>query len=117
MKKSISKYGYVQFSVLMNGHKLEHRYVWEKHNGKIPKGMQIHHINNIKTDNRIENLALVSNRENFQKADKFGKGYYLTKYGYKAQRRIDGVKRFFGYFSTPGGAMIASRMAYITYGQ
>lgn len=36
---------------------LEHRLVWEEaHNKSLPKGWVIHHINNIKTDNRLENL-------------------------------------------------------------
>ena len=116
MKRYTNKQGYVQLSKPINGQRLEHRVVWEQHNGKIAKGMQIHHINSNKQDNRIENLALVTNRENFQKADKFGKGYYITRAGYKAQRRIYGVKQFLGYFKTPCGAMMASRMAYITYG-
>lgn len=35
---------------------LMHRVVWEHYNGKIKKGMDIHHINHDKTDNRIKNL-------------------------------------------------------------
>lgn len=37
----------------------EHRYVWEKHYGKIPDGYVVHHINEIKYDNRIENLEIM----------------------------------------------------------
>lgn len=37
-----------------------HVYIWEKHNGERPKGFHIHHINEIKDDNRIENLELLS---------------------------------------------------------
>lgn len=42
---------------------LLHRRVWEHHNGAIPKGMQIHHINGDKDDNRICNLQLISASE------------------------------------------------------
>ena len=39
---------------------MEHVYVWEQHNGKVPAGHDIHHINHNKLDNRIENLECVS---------------------------------------------------------
>lgn len=36
------------------------------HNGQIPDGMEIDHINHIRTDNRIENLRLVSRLTNMK---------------------------------------------------
>lgn len=40
------------------GYICEHQLVWERaHNKKLPKGWHIHHLNGIKTDNRIINLV------------------------------------------------------------
>lgn len=36
-----------------------HRIIWEEHFGKIPKGLDVHHLNGNTIDNRIDNLALV----------------------------------------------------------
>jgi hypothetical protein len=38
----------------------EHRKVWTKHNGDIPTGMIVHHLNGDSADNRIETLELKS---------------------------------------------------------
>jgi hypothetical protein len=45
-------------------HHLVHRIEYEAFNGKIPEGMQVNHINEIKTDNRLENLNLMTPSEN-----------------------------------------------------
>lgn len=40
-------------------HKRLHRYVWEKYNGEIPKGCDIHHIDHDKSNNDISNLRMI----------------------------------------------------------
>jgi len=42
---------------------LMHRYVYEFYNGRIPNGYDIHHKNELKHDNRIENLECLPKSE------------------------------------------------------
>ena len=55
--------GYIKI-VFMGERYRAHRIVWGMHNGEIPDGMQIYHINHVRDDNRIENLRVVSNKDN-----------------------------------------------------
>lgn len=57
---SVDSNGYVVASTLG----FMHRLIWEAFNGKIPEGFQIDHINTIRSDNRLENLRLVTPKEN-----------------------------------------------------
>ena len=59
----IGKNGYI---VIVSGKyhsKTLHRLIWEKHNGGIPKGYQVHHIDGNKLNNDISNLQLLSAEE------------------------------------------------------
>lgn len=40
-----------------------HIYVWEKHNGPVPKGYHVHHIDHNTDNNDIENLVLMEKYE------------------------------------------------------
>ena len=46
---------------------LMHRHVWEKEMGPIPQGWDIHHKNEDKSDNRIENLECLPKSEHTRK--------------------------------------------------
>lgn len=68
--RRITSGGYVQIKTKADQRRwpFEHRVIWEAANGPIPLGHYVHHINGIKTDNRIENLALCSsNSEHHRK--------------------------------------------------
>ena len=64
-KFTLRQNGY--FSLSNNDRMLMHRYVWEKEKYKIPKNYDIHHINGIKSDNRIENLECICKSEHTKK--------------------------------------------------
>ncbi len=62
---------YLQVRVMVGGvryHACAHRVVWVHHNGPIPHGMEINHINGVKTDNRPANLEMVTRSKNVKHA-------------------------------------------------
>lgn len=75
MKKGIGKAGYLYIYIKINGEYKNvsvARCVASAFHGKIYKGMSVNHINGIKTDNRVENLEIVTNKENTQHAWRTG---------------------------------------------
>lgn len=112
--------GYIRLDQPINNERFEHRVVWAAANGPIPRNMYIHHINGNKSDNRLENLKLVTHKENCNKSDRWKKGYAyypLNRHGNKALRpyvaKRVGVR--IGFYGTPCGAYMASRMYFLSY--
>lgn len=51
---------------------LAHRIIWENLKGPIPDGLEINHINGKKDDNRLDNLELVTHKDNVRHAKRTG---------------------------------------------
>ena len=74
LKKNLTDMGYYQFKV--NDKKLTkpknyyiHRFEWECVRGVIPEGFVIDHIDSVRTNNKIENLQLLTLVENIRKGN------------------------------------------------
>jgi len=75
------KDGYVYIRIAKGKFVLKHRLIWELHNGKIPKDCIVIFINGDKYDLRIENLKLITRKENMEKNR-------ITKYPLEVQQLI-----------------------------
>ena len=95
----------------------EHRVIWALHNGKWPEH-EIDHINNIRDDNRIENLRDVPHRQNqlnlpLRKDNKYGcKGirWRSDKNRWQAYATVLGKFKSIGHFETKEAAMEARKL-------
>lgn len=57
---TIHRQGYVQVRNGVGRYTMQHRAVWEAAHGPIPERWVVHHLNGIKSDNRLENLQAMS---------------------------------------------------------
>lgn len=94
---SISKAGYEQVAIDKKNKAIGvHTLVMLAWVGKKPKGMEIDHINRIKTDNRLENLRYVTHKENMANASKPDTHNYYGRYCISTQK-----------FSRPNGEQVS----------
>lgn len=75
------KDGYVYVRIAKAKYVLKHRYVWEQHNGPIPKGSIIIFKDKDKTNIKIDNLQMITKLENMQRNT-------VTKYPLELQQLI-----------------------------
>ena len=47
---------------------IQHRFVYEVFRGPIPRCFEVDHVNNVKSDNRIKNLQLLTHKQNSRKS-------------------------------------------------
>ena len=86
---NITKNGYNRISLWYNKKMYffwVHRIVWAYHNGKIPEGKVINHIDGKKANNRIENLQAVTYSENI--IHSFKTNIRIDKFSSKDVREI-----------------------------
>ena len=86
-----------------------HRLIWIYHNGDVPEGLEIDHINRVRDDNRIENLRLVTRQENTFNSNSKGYSWFKQTKKWKAQICINRKVIHIGYFKAKEDA----RQAYL----
>ena len=106
---SINSKGYVLTKIKGKNLKV-HRIIYEMHYGKIDSGMQVDHINEKKADNRIENLQLLTNKQNVSRSSKTKPIPHGNKY--KMMRN----KNYLGLFGTVGRAIMEYNTYYLKRG-
>jgi hypothetical protein len=77
LKFTINRDGYYECTTI--NRLMLHNYNWEKVNGKIPKGYELHHIDLNKLNNNVNNLLLVTPKEHAEIHSRLRKGSGMNK--------------------------------------
>lgn len=77
IKFTINRDGYYESTI--TDRLMLHNYNWEKVNGKIPKGYELHHIDLNKLNNDVSNLQLVTPKEHTEIHAKLRNGSGMNK--------------------------------------
>lgn len=103
--------GYTNISVKNKKFKL-HQLVWVYHNGAIPKGLVIDHIDGNKRDSRIENLRLATMSSNSLNTTKLvGVRKHSSADCWQAYITIEGTYNHLGNFKSQTEAFAARSKA------
>lgn len=95
----LNKLGYIVINInkkLYYAHRLV--YVW--HFGDIKDNLSIDHINRDRSDNRIDNLRLVTHQENMFNVESKGYHFCKAKNKFKANIMFNGKVKYLGLFNT-----------------
>tara|TARA_R110002126_G_scaffold79354_1_gene196952 strand:+ start:276 stop:752 length:477 start_codon:yes stop_codon:yes gene_type:complete len=122
LKKPMDGVGYLNVGLFNNGKRKTfkvHQLVAITFLNHAPNGykMVVDHINNIRTDNRLENIQVITHRENGSKDRKNGYSKYtgVTRYidnkKWIAQIGINGINKYLGIFKTELEASNAYQLA------
>ena len=96
--------GYYSVTIKSKRYQLS-RLIWIYHNGDIPQGMLVDHINRDTHDNRIENLRLASYTQNEWNKPKLGCSFESGKW--RARIKKKGKSIHLGMFDTKEDAQAA----------
>ena len=103
------RYGYL--AVQLSGARYkQHNLVWIMHNGDIPDGVTVDHVNWNKADNRLDNLRLATARQQAinKRVKGFTKQMHCTLRPWKSKHTVDGRDTYIGHFPTA----LQARLAY-----
>lgn len=102
LKGSVNSSGYRQIFTYGDGENtgsyLVHRMIWETFKGPVPEGYVVDHINQIKSDNRLENLRILTFQQNLLNRE--AKNYIKNGKKWIVRMIQHGIHKYFGTFES-----------------
>ncbi|WP_145574135.1 HNH endonuclease signature motif containing protein [Yersinia alsatica] len=119
----VNSSGYLQ-AMILGKNRMIHRIIWEMNNGPIPEGIQVDHIDHNRTNNRIENMRIVTHQQNNQNrtipknntSGACGVGWRQSEKKWYAKITVNGKPKHLGRFKDVNDAISARKAAEAKYG-